>query len=540
MSQHPYDEHVRPAPGGQPGGQQGAPVRPGTPPRGAAPQQAGSQGPLPHGMPPQRMPPRGGPGAPQQPGSHRPGPHRPGPYQPGPHRPGPQQSAAPHLPAPQHGLQQPAQRVYAQPRFSPTVTQEMRIRHQVQQHSGAPVDAPWAAQAARRLPREDPTAGANIARIVAASIVGAILLLGMLAILILGAFSFDGAGLLVIGLSAIPLVLIILMVLWFDRWKPQPKLLLLVCLLWGAVASVIMTLIASWFGIVALAFVGLDASGDVFGAVVMAPVIEEITKGILLVVIVLAARKHFEGPLDGWVYGSLIGAGFAFTENILYLGGAYVENADAGLWQTFVMRCLMSPLLHSAFVACAGVSIGFAARRGAWWLTAIMWLPGLLAGMVLHAVWNGAATLNSVLVANGVMPVLVSLGITLLLSALIAISWFVLGLVFRHNEAAHTRQSLGDYANAGWLTHSEVDMLGTWKGRRAGKRWAGQYPNAREHMRTMIRLAANLAATRTRVLAGVGGETERKVELYLLEQFTMERGALMGAVNHRSHRSGRA
>ena len=539
MSQHPYDEHVRPAPGGQPGGLQGAPGHPGMPPRGAAPQQSGSQGPLPQGMPPQGMPPHGGPG-PQQPGPHRPGPHRPGPYQPGPHRPGPQQSAAPHLPAPQHGLQQPAQRVYAQPRFSPTVTQEMRIRHQVQQHSGAPVDAPWAAQAARRLPREDPTAGANIARIIVASIVGAILLLGMLAILIFGALSFDGAGPLVIGLSAIPLVLIILMVLWFDRWKPQPKLLLLVCLLWGAVASVIMTLIASWFGIAALAFVGLDASGDVFGAVVMAPVIEEITKGILLVVIVLAARKHFEGPLDGWVYGSLIGAGFAFTENILYLGGAYVENADAGLWQTFVMRCLMSPLLHSAFVACAGVSIGFAARRGAWWLTAIMWLPGLLAGMVLHAVWNGAATVNSVLVANGVMPVLVSLGITLLLSALIAISWFVLGLVFRHNEAAHTRQSLGDYANVGWLTHSEVDMLGTWKGRRAGKRWARQYPNARDHMRTMIRLAANLAATRTRVLAGVGGETERKVELYLLERFTMERGALMGAVNHRSHRSGRA
>lgn len=530
MSHHPHDEHARPAPGGHSSGPQGAPAHPGMPPQGAAPQHRGPQGPLPQGMPP-----HGCPGGPRQPGQYGSGPVPHG----APH-PQAQQPGGPYRPAPQHGAQQPAQRVYAQPRFSPTVTQEMRIRHQVQQRSGAPVDAPWATQAARRLPQEDPTAGANIARIVAASIVGAILLLGMLAILIFGAFSFDGAGLLVIGLSAIPLVLIILMVLWFDRWKPQPKLLLLVCLLWGAVASVIMTLIASWFGLVALSIVGLDASGDVFGAVVMAPVIEEITKGVLLVVIVLAARKHFEGPLDGWVYGSLIGAGFAFTENILYLGSAYVENADAGLWQTFIVRCLMSPLLHSTFVACAGVSIGFAARRGAWWLTAIMWLPGLIAGMVLHAVWNGTATLTSALVATGAIHVFVSLGILFVLSALIAISWFVLGLVFRHNESTHTRQSLGDYANAGWLTHSEVDMLGTWKGRRAGKRWAGQYPNARDHMRTMIRLAANLAATRTRVLAGVGGETERKVELYLLEQFTMERSALMGAVNHRSHRPGRA
>lgn len=429
---------------------------------------------------------------------------------------------------------QPAQRVYAQPRFSPTVTQEMRVRAQVQQHSGGPVNAPWAAQAARRMPRTDPTAGANIARIVAAAILGVILALGFLVILVLGAFSFEGAGPLVVALSAIPLIFIIVMVMLFDRWKPQPKLLLVVCLLWGAVASVVMTLIASALGIYALSFIGLDASGDVFGAVVMAPVTEEITKGVLLVVIVLAARKYFEGPLDGWVYGSLIGAGFAFTENILYLGGAYVEAAQAGLWQTFIMRCLMSPLLHSAFVACAGIAIGFAARRGAWWLTVIMWIPGLIAGMLLHGLWNGMATVMSA------MPGIVGLAVLIGLSALIAIGWFGTGLLFRHNEATHTRQSLGDYANAGWLTHPEVDMLGTWKGRRAGKRWASQFPHAKDHMRSLIRIAANLAATRTRVLAGVGGEKERAVELYLLEQFTLERSRMMNAVNQRARFPGRA
>lgn len=429
-----------------------------------------------------------------------------------------------------HG--RPLQRTYAQPRFSPAVTQEMRVRAEVQQHAGGPVNAPWAAQAARRMPREDPSAGADIARIIVGVVVGTGLLLGFIGILTFGVFAFEGMGPLVIALSAIPLAFIILMVLWFDRWKPQPKLLLAVCLLWGAVASVIMTFIASFLGIFALAMVGIDASGDVFGAVVMAPVIEEITKSVLLVVIVLTARKYFEGPLDGWVYGTLVGAGFAFTENILYLGGAYIEYAEAGLWTTFVMRCLLSPLLHSAFVACAGISIGLAARRGAWWFTVVMWIPGLFAGMLLHGVWNGMATLT----AN--LPFLIAIVVIILLSALIAVGWFVSGLVLRYNEAKHTRQLLGDYANAGWLTHPEVDMLGTWKGRRAGTSWASRFPGAKQHMKSMIAIAANLAATRTRVLAGVGGNRERAVELYLLDQFTGARSALMAAVNRRDAQVG--
>nr|WP_272902086.1 PrsW family intramembrane metalloprotease [Brevibacterium daeguense] len=418
--------------------------------------------------------------------------------------------------------------MYSQPRFSPTVTQEMRLRAQVQQHSGGPAQASWAAQAAQRLPRQDPTAGADIARIIVASIVGAVLALGLLVIVVIAALSFEGVGALIVGLSAIPLAFIILMVMWFDRWKPQPKLLLLVCLLWGAVASVIMTLIASLLGIVALAVVGIDATGDVIGAVIMAPVTEEITKGILLVVIVLTARRHFEGPLDGWVYGSLIGAGFAFTENLLYLSAAYAEAAEVGLWMTFVMRCLLSPLLHSAFVACAGVSIGLAARRGAWWLTVVMWIPGLIAGMFLHGLWNGVATLTA-----GLENAILTFVIVIALSGLIAVGWFAVGLVLRFNESKHTRQSLGDYANAGWMTHAEVDMLGTWKGRRAGKSWASQFPGAKDQIKKMIRTAADLAATRTRVLAGVGGSTEREVELYLLERFTRERAGLMAAASRR-------
>lgn len=461
--------------------------------------------------------------------------HRRLPQQPGPqHRRLPQHQRFPQQPGPQHqricpgDCSRPEQRAYAQPRFSPTVTHEMRMRAQVQPRTGGPAEQPWVTQAIQRQPQlANPSEGADLARtIVSIALVG-LLGLGLLLILGISAVLLP-AGPVVILLAAVPLVFIMLMVWWFDRWKPQPFLLLVACLLWGAVASIIMTLIAQLIGITALAMVGIDATGDVLGAVVFAPLFEESTKGIFLIVIVLAARKHFEGPLDGWVYGSLIGAGFAFTENLLYLSSAFADAAVEGLAMTFVMRGILSPLLHSTFVICHGLSIGFAARRGQWWLVVLMWIPGLTAGMVLHALWNGTAALVG---SAG----LIGLAIIVSLSAVMSGFWLGSGLLLRRNESIHTRQSLGDYANAGWLTHGEVDMLGTWKGRRAGKRWANQYPGALPEMRRLIRKSAELASIRTRVLAGVGGERERQVERYELDQFVRIRATMMHRVQQGVH-----
>lgn len=444
----------------------------------------------------------------------------------------PQQT--PQYPQPQ--VPAPAQRQYAQPRLSPTVTQEMRIRAQVQPFGGSPVQDEWSTQAIVRMPRPDPTASGNTVRTVL--IWGLIGILGLIlvgALFLAGFFMSGGAPAII--LSLFPLTWITLTVIWFDKWKPQPKALLIGCVLWGAVASVIAT-----FALTAVldgtlnALFGFGLSADpILGPVVSAPITEEITKGIFLVVIVLAARRWFEGPLDGWIYGTLIGAGFAFTENILYLTSSHAQGAEMGqgtqaLLVTWVMRCVFSPLLHSAFVACAGVTIGLAARRGRWWATVLMWLPGLFLGMIVHGLWNGVATWSS-----STENILIIIGTAILLSLLLSGTWFVVGLVLRHNEAQHTRQMLGDYANAGWMTHSEVDMLGTWRGRRAGKRWAKQYPGAKQAMNQLIRTAALLATTRERVLAGVGGDKEREVETYHLEALTKQRTLLMYKVNKAIH-----
>ena len=62
---------------------------------------------------------------------------------------------------------------------------------------------------------------------------------------------------------------------------------------------------------------------------VVAPVTEEVTKGAFLLLLLWWRRHELDGVLDGIVYAGMVGIGFAFTENILYLAAAY--NGTDGL-----------------------------------------------------------------------------------------------------------------------------------------------------------------------------------------------------------------
>lgn len=393
--------------------------------------------------------------------------------------------------------------------------------HVIQPHPGAPANASWTTQFTVRSNEVNPHQTRNIVLLIAGILLTGALGFALFFIILFQSIAFSGVGFVILLLSGIPLVAIIGTVLLLDRWKPQPILLMASCVLWGAVASVVITLVGQLvFGVAAFALTGIDTSSPVLSAVVLAPVFEESAKTVFLVVIVLAARKFFEGPLDGFMYGSLIGAGFAFTENLLYLNSAYAEAQAGGLIMLFFVRCVMSPLLHSSFTALAGLSIGFAARRGKWWMALLMWVPGLIAGMVLHAAWNGAASLP----LSGLMSMIVML----VMSIIIAVLWWATAFFLWYRETKTARDALMRYAGAGWLTEEEARMLGTWGGRRAGRRWA-QGP-ARTHMKAMIRVAASLPPVRDRVEAGVGGAAEKEYEVFLLNRLSAERRSMMRAM----------
>lgn len=343
-----------------------------------------------------------------------------------------------------------------------------------------------------------------------------LLALGLMAYFV----SFLGAAASTIGLIAalIPFAGVIMTVVLIDRWEPEPRGLIFFALAWGAVASIAFTLL---FDLALTIAVPQLSQSDFFGAVVQAPVVEEFFKGLGLLLVFWMGRRAFDGPVDGVVYGALIGAGFAFTENIQYFAISTIEGGALSLGFTFFVRAILSPFAHAMFTACTGFALGLAARRGHGTApAATLWIAGMVVGVLLHALWNGATY-----IVGGGLDDFLGYYFVLQVPIFLAFVWAV--VMLRREEARLTRARLGDYAAAGWFTPEEIDMLATRRGRRVGRAWAASLPGGRSRlMSAFIRDAAALAAARQRAISGRDPHAAHD-EHVLLARITATRQALL-------------
>lgn len=359
----------------------------------------------------------------------------------------------------------------------------------------------------------------GIALLVTAAAVGALVVL-----FLVGALGTE--TLFVVGLLAlVPLGIVVAALLWVDRWDPEPRGWLVFAFLWGAGVSVFGTL--SLGEVFMETFSGLSSlDSATFGAVVQAPVIEETMKGAGLVVIFLAARRHFDGPVDGVVYAGMVAAGFAFTENILYFGTAYTEAGwGTELAFTFVLRGLFSPFAHVLFTVWIGFFLGVAAHRRftrgrlgrvGW----IGWfLLGLVPAMAGHFLWNGGLAL----IFDDFFTFYLLLQVPLFIAAVAAV------VLLLRAERRLTQRMLGRYGEAGWLWPEEIALFGTAPGRRQGRRWAGGLGVRSQH-RAFERTALRLAALRHRIERGHDVQANSAEELRLLQDTVRQRQELFGAI----------
>ncbi|MET1019042.1 MAG: PrsW family intramembrane metalloprotease [Microterricola sp.] len=348
-------------------------------------------------------------------------------------------------------------------------------------------------------------------------VLGAALLL-----LVIGYFMASfGAGAVVFSalVALIPLLAVLFAVRWIDRWEPEPRFALAFALLWGAGVAVAIALLVDLFVQIAFAIGGGEANAatEALSVAVQAPVVEEIAKGLGVLLLVWIARKSFDGPVDGLVYAAVVAAGFAFTENILYFGEALIEGGTADLGGTFVMRGIFSPFAHVMFTACTGIAIGFGVTRtrGAGILG--YFALGLVFAIGLHALWNG-----SLLVVTDFFGYYFLVQVPLFAFAI------VLVVLLRRAEQRATRIRLQEYADAGWFADGEVQMLATGQGRRAARRWARTLPaEKRAAMRQFTADATRLALVRQRIISGRGGLDVIGEERTLLAAITRDRAALL-------------
>jgi RsiW-degrading membrane proteinase PrsW (M82 family) len=238
-------------------------------------------------------------------------------------------------------------------------------------------------------------------------------------------------------------VLYALFIRWCDRFEPEPWWLLLCAFLWGAIFATagggeVSSLVQ---GSIEL-FTG--KSGDALGATVLAPIFEEAFKGIgvaLVAVVTVVGLKELDGPLDGAIYGGMIGLGFTLTEDILYVSRQYAVAGFGGLVVLLFMRTVLLGLSHCTFTALTGIGVGIAieAKRTRTKLTAP--LLGYLCAVALHAVHNALPTFFG---DEG-------------LAAMILVSWIfdllfflVLALLVTRDRAIVIRELLGE---VGGLLH---------------------------------------------------------------------------------------
>ncbi|GAA2964293.1 PrsW family intramembrane metalloprotease [Streptomyces enissocaesilis] len=300
---------------------------------------------------------------------------------------------------------------------------------------------------------------------------GAVITLLVLCALVILAIVRDQTGtqgfLVGLGLAVLPVPLLAAAFRWLDRVEPEPWRNLAFAFAWGAFAAALVAIIANSFATRWIATATADPAGaESLGATVIAPVVEESAKAAAILLIFLFRRRDFTGIVDGVVVAGFTATGFAFTENILYLGTAFGEDQAAGASglasvtaATFFVRIVMSPFAHPLFTVLTGIGFGLAAlapqRRPGRWRRIALPLLGLVLAMGVHALWNGSAVFGT----YGFYAVYAAF----MVPAFALLTWLVIWT--RQRELRTIAAELPAYAAAGWLGPAEPFALASMRAR---------------------------------------------------------------------------
>ncbi|MGH3248670.1 MAG: PrsW family intramembrane metalloprotease [Trebonia sp.] len=323
---------------------------------------------------------------------------------------------------------------------------------------GVPFD-PRAVLAGRAPGRTPVTFIAGIAITAACAIVA----LGIDAVQSFAAGGGPAAFAIALPLALLPVPLLVVLVLWMDRLEPEPRGNLVFAFGWGAGIAALAALIVNTASLEYVTMPALGAStGEYVTATFGAPVVEETLKGLVLIGLLRRRRAEFDGPTDGIIYAAMVGLGFAMIENVGYYINALVSPERGGialLGYTFVLRGLVSPLLHPIFTSMTGLGIAYAAGRrgGAPWAVAL----GLLAAMILHGTWNGLSLFG----AGGLVA-----GYLIMTSVLVAL--LVILVADRRRLIHLIRRYLPGYERTSLVTDDDIVMLASVRARAQARAWA--------------------------------------------------------------------
>ena len=182
----------------------------------------------------------------------------------------------------------------------------------------------------------------------------------------------------------VPMFIYLLLIWRFDQYEREPFLLIIRNYLWGALGAIFFSLVGSYILSFFLSiFIHNKESLTRIETIIIAPLVEETTKGIFLF-FTITSRK-FDNMTDGIVYGGAIGLGFGMTENFLY----FISNTGSlNTWVTIVViRTLFTSVMHCVSTATLGAFLGYAKFKNLYYKLTFPFL-GLASAIFIHFAWN--------------------------------------------------------------------------------------------------------------------------------------------------------
>jgi len=183
-----------------------------------------------------------------------------------------------------------------------------------------------------------------------------------------------------------------------DRYEPEPIWLLTAVFFWGAVVATLISIVMNGVGegVLSAALSAPENSQIVQSSTAsfVAPFVEESAKGsgVLLLWLLSSVWLHeVDGPLDGAIYGGVIGLGFTLTEDVLYVGSAATQGSTQAI-ALYLVRTVAAGLSHASFTAMTGLGVGIASEARSPMLKFCAPIGGWMSAVGLHFVHNFLVT----------------------------------------------------------------------------------------------------------------------------------------------------
>ena len=211
----------------------------------------------------------------------------------------------------------------------------------------------------------------------------------------------------------LPVLLFLLALVWLDSYKLVSMRLVVTVMVWGVLAAVACYLVNGAL----IPRAGLPIEGY---ARYVAPLVEEVAKGLVIVALIRTHRIGF--LIDAAILGFAVGAGFAIVENLQFQR----MLPDAGI-ATWLVRGFGTAIMHGGVTATFAM-MSLASVERSHLPPFVAFVPPLALAVGLHAAYNHLAG----------VPMIATLVVLVVLPA-------VMAYVFARSERA-----VGDWLGRGF------------------------------------------------------------------------------------------